>query len=93
MQRLYCINNKPIPGKWNKPHVLAAIKEGQEYEGYIVRARQLNGEIVESWRIPAVYNGKDAYSITRFIPLPDVNADEMADETKEAIVNLETVAV
>jgi hypothetical protein len=32
-----------------------------------------------------------AYSAWRFATLPDATADEMAEENKEAIVNLETV--
>lgn len=89
--RLYCINNKPIPGTWNVPSALAAIKEGEEYDGYMVQAIRPGGMVVDAWRIPAIYNGKDVYNINRFIPLPDTTADEMAEEEREAIVNLETV--
>lgn len=83
--RLYCINNKPIPGTFNNPIVLAAIKEGEVYEGYMVSARNPNGEISKAWRIPAIYTGRDSYNISRFIPLPDEPAEVIEEQELETV--------
>lgn len=87
--RLYCINNKPIPGYHNNPVALSKISEGEEYEG---EQRWMEGYRIEGWRIPSV-SETYCYTLSRFIPLPDATADEMQEDTREAIVNLETELV
>lgn len=86
MQRLYCINNKPIPDAANSPEALGKLKEGEIYVG---EQRKVKGSLVIAWCIPSI-STTDGYHIDRFIPLPDNTADEMAEESHEAIVNLET---
>jgi hypothetical protein len=88
--RLLCINNKPIPGADNSPEFLNAIKEGRDYDGYKAKGRSKDGEICDVWCIPSI-SDKEGYALQRFIQLPDTTADEMDEETREAIVNLETV--
>lgn len=80
LQRLLCINNKPIPGADNGAKQLAAIKEGKDYEGYQADAINKSGIISLAWCIPSI-SETDGYCLERFIPLPDTPA-EVIEETE-----------
>lgn len=84
MQRILCINDKPIPGTFNIPEALSLIKEGQEYEGIIVDTRTPSGQIKKGWRIPSIYNGRDSYNINRFVPVgSDLDETTLVNEEWE----------
>lgn len=77
LQRLLCINNKPIVGARNSPEQLAKIKEGDVYEG---EQRRVKGTNSWAWCIPAI-STEEGYDIRRFIPCSDTPA-EVIEETE-----------
>lgn len=77
--RLLCVNNKPVSNSFNLPDALAAIKEGEVYEGYQVQGETPDGTYEYVWKIPSLFE-KKGYAIERFIPLPDTTADEVEEE-------------
>lgn len=80
--KLLCVNNKPLPGTYNIPHVLAAIKEGETYEGYQVCTVLPGGKGSTGWRIPSISMNL-CYNLIRFIPCSDLDETTLVNEEWE----------
>lgn len=74
--RLLCINNKPIPQTKSTPEKLALLKEGECYDGVLMRGLA-KGLEVDCYYIPEL---KWKYHTSRFVKLSDLDETELVAE-------------